>query len=390
MQIDPTGSRAGLEAARALPGGQLLADIGLALLDHGGGPGPVPLPSSVLEAASGREGQDATVQRFLGDRALAAVDVDAAIGHYEQALSLASSSTSMQITLAHTLLRRANSGRPPLGGQDTLQAMGLAEGARGDRRQWDGPSEEAAEVLQAARALRLDLAGAVAVARRPPAGEATEREARSSRLAVRAAAIALREQQIETVEELEREVSDPGDRAYLDAVRGEVEGLDPSERGRRWREAIERTEDDNLRMQAAYHLAELGQWPIPELDRLRDEGVLLDDVYQVLHARAQAANGETSRAVAQLRRVATRSAMAVQDLALVLESGGRVEDAIVACEDGARRFGDPGLRLLALDLLRRSDRPDDGRRRAVEMLARPGLPPSLRLGMRTGWSATRP
>ncbi len=382
MQVDLVGSRAVLEAARALPGGQLLADIGLALLDHGGGSGPVPLPPGVLEAASGAAGQDATIQRFLGDRALAADDITA-IGHYEQALSLAPSSTSMQITLANTLLRRANTAHSPIGGQDTLQATHLAEGARADRRRWNGASEEAARPLQAARALRLDLAGAVAVARRAPAGEATEREARSSRLAVRAAAIALRGDQIEIAEELEREVNRPGDQAHLNAVRADVEGLDPAERARRWREAIERDEDDDLRLQAAHHLAELGAWPIPELDRLRDEGVLREDVYEVLAARAEAANGETAAAIARLRRVAPHTAMAVQELALVLESAGKVEEAVAACEDAATRLGDPGLRLLALDLLRRSDRPDDARRRAVEMLARPGLPADLRLRIRT-------
>jgi len=383
--VNPDTAAAALVAARALPGGQVLADVGIALIEHGDSPGPAPIPGSVIDSSTETADlrADATVQRLLGDQRLAARDLSGAVAHYDQASLRAPSSSSLQITLARTLLMRVSTAAAPVRGLDLQRAQRLAEAARADRRRWNGPSEDAAEVLLSVRLLGQDVPGALAVALQAPEGEATEREATAEGLAARAARAAYRMDLGDVAEQLAARVPEASWRAsLLAAVRADTRHEDSEVRRSLWRVAVDAAADNEHRVLSCHSLADLGEWPIAALDRLHASGAIDEELHDLLHARAEAATGQHEQAIARLRRWEPTSPSAAEQLAVMLEEAGRVQHAVEVCDRAAMRFDEISARLLALDLLRRAGDDRAFLDRALRLLARTDLATDVRRHLR--------
>ncbi len=199
MSSDPQRARTSLMAVHDSDQGRALAAVGLAVLDHAGRPGPVPIPAELSRQAVADWEGNATARLFLGEQARRRQDLDEALEHYQAALDLCPGSATAQVHVhvAQVLLERLNTHALASRDSDLRLALRLAEEARADRRRWAGPSEVAAEVLLRARILLPDVDAALAAALPEPDGEATEREAVAPHLAAFAARIAYRDGRIE-------------------------------------------------------------------------------------------------------------------------------------------------------------------------------------------------
>ncbi|MEU8512972.1 DUF4365 domain-containing protein [Kitasatospora sp. NPDC048722] len=380
MVSDPQRARTSLEAVRESDEGRVLAAVGLAVLDHAGRPGPVPVPAELSpQTAAGWEG-NATARLFLGEQARRRQDLDEALEHYQAALDLCPGSATAQVHVAQVLLERLNTHASASRDADVRRAVRLAEEARADRRRWAGPSEVAAEVLLRARILLPDVDAALAVALPEPDGEATEREAVAPHLAALAARIAYRDGRIELGDTLtERSTTtSPVHGPELAALRVTATGAPVEEQVPVWQEALRAATTDELRFVAVQQLTDLGQWPVAELEELRAAGTVREDVYAVMAAKAHR-RGDSAGAARFLRPYLRSSVHAVLCLADITEADGNPEQAAAILQEGAARLSDPHLELAALDVLRRANDHQAARAQALRLLTRPSTPHQIRL-----------
>lgn len=375
---DPVRARDLFTAACGQPGGRLLGLLGLAGLDHGAQLSPVPIPEAVTAAAEEAD-QDPAVQRFLADQAQRAGDLGRALELHEKAFALAPDNPAQQLAVADMLLRQPSTRSAADLKRDLRRAAKLASAVRGAKRRWQGDSVPAARLLQSALILAGDTERAIRVATRQPDGEATEAEAASPSLAAPVAKIAYEQGRLELAEALATVVDQGDDQtasALLAAVREKAAGGDSQEQ--RWREALRHATDSGPQLVILDELAALGCWPLPELDKLKDEGQLRPGIYDVIHARALETQGETNAAQALLRRHLRTSSLAAERYVSLLAADEKFDEAITVCDQAANRFGDSRHLLQALDVLDKASRTDQLLARAADLLSRAGIPYSLR------------
>ncbi|CAM5280551.1 DUF4365 domain-containing protein (plasmid) [Streptomyces viridifaciens] len=373
-----------LRAARDLEGGQILADIGLAILAHRGRPGPAEVPQSLSAHNIDAWRTSPTARMFLGDQCAARNDYDGALTHYEAALSRSPGSSAAQILIARALLARLNTHLSPGRDQDLRRVLQLASDARAARRCWDGPSETAAEVLMQARLLQADVEAALAVALPAPDGEATPREAAAASLTALAARGAYLAGQLDTGDALAAAsaAASPLYTAQMAAFRAQASGAQAQELRRLWTTALDDAPSEDQRFIAIQYLAQAGQWPIPALEERRAAATIPPDVYAVLAAKAHTQLGDLPQAARTLRPLQHTSVLAVMELADILEQAGTPHEAATVLRQAADRFADLNLELKALDVLRRCGDDQALVQRALLLLARPGLPSTIRQRLR--------
>ncbi|MEU9343752.1 DUF4365 domain-containing protein [Streptomyces sp. NPDC048278] len=369
-----------LRAAREMDGGQILADIGLAVLAHQDKKGPVPIPAILAPRNIQAWGNSPTAHLFLGDQCAVRRDHDQALVHYEAALSHAPSSSTVQILIAKTLLARLSTHKSPGRDRDLRRALRLAEAARADRRRWDGPSEVAAEVLLQVRILQSDVDAALALALPGPDGEATDREASSARLTSLGARVAYQAGKLETGAGLAAAstAATPLYAAELAAAQADATDTADDERRRLWTQALTAAETDEQRFIAVQRLTQLGEWPILALENFRAAGLIAPDVYAVMAANAHKRRGDLAEAARQLRPHQHSSVLAATALADILEGDGKPHEAAAVLKEAAGRLSDLNLDLKSLDILLRADATEAAERQALLLLARPGLPRAMR------------
>ena len=270
----PDRARELLEGVRHEPAARALSAIGLAVLDHGSQPGPVPTPEEV-RADPDRSAREPSIQRFLGDQCLIRGDLDAAVDHYERVLGASAGHPATQIALAQALLTRAARGSSLVSTIDLRKAANLADAARAARRRWHANSTEAALVLFLTRLAAAEYDAAFRVALPAPYGEASPQEAASAELAARTASAVLAQRRWDLADQLVNVVEQSGTaalRSQIAAARAEALGEDRSEVQRLWRVALADAENDEQRTISMYHLAGTGYWPIAELDEVLARG----------------------------------------------------------------------------------------------------------------------
>ncbi|MGW0215624.1 DUF4365 domain-containing protein [Micromonospora chokoriensis] len=372
------------ERARALltrassAGARGLASIGIATLEHGERKGPISLPS-LPEGDQGRV--EPTILRFMAEQRTVAGDFDGAVELHEKALALSPDAPTQQIALAEALLRRP---RPKGGGsqlEDCHQAAALAASARSARRRWGSDSTRPAEILLQARAMAGDERSAIRVALQGPEGEATDAEARSPTLAFYAARLCYELGALDRGDRLARVVEASGQRELIThcaAVRAQASNAGKEVQAQRWQEALTSGATGPHRLVALQNLAQLGRWPIPDLEEMRDDGRLAEGVYDLLHAQALAASGQPDAALGLLRVARDGSVLVAEEYARQLAAAGRVDECVRACDHASLRFGDPRLSLYALEVLTNAERTDEVILRVNMLLGRADLPISLR------------
>jgi TPR-GreAB-C-PIN type conflict system protein len=290
------------------------------------------------------------------------------------------------LALAEALMRRRQPepGATHLG--DYRRAALLAKEARAARRRYRADSVPAATILLHALNLGGDERSAIRVAQPAPDGDATEAEAASPGLAFYAARLCYETGDIGAGDRFEATIARSSKAEWITqcaAVKASNCGASPAEQINRWQEFLATGAPDDQRLVALTQLADLGVWPLPDLERLRDTGFLTEGTYDTVHAQALAATDRQPEALALLRRASKASIVAAEFYARQLAGLGHVDDSVQVCDEAALRFGDPRPELLALDVLTHAGRTDDVITRVAELLSRDDLPSNLRHRVRT-------
>lgn len=251
------------------------------------------------------------------------------------------------------------------------------------RRCWAGPSAEAVALLLRKHLLTGAYTAMLDLATPEPDGQATQREATDSDVAYLGVQAALALGQREKAIEFAGRVTGTSIEAGLRALVADPD-LPRDEQILLWRKALKASMPTDLCIRGLYCLAVLGAWPLPELDELRETGVIDPITADILGARSDAARGNVPGAVARLRRHTSTVAGAVEILVEVLEDDEQYDLALQECARGTERFGESVLDAKRLNLLLRTERRDAAAEWAMQLLARPDLPPDRRLALRHG------
>ncbi|MFI5898045.1 DUF4365 domain-containing protein [Actinoplanes sp. NPDC051513] len=313
-------ARTYLEQARA-EGAVLLADVGLAALsmpgDHAA---QLEVPPSMREATDDELNAEPSVLNFLAEQRLRDADIDGAIAFVRRAVTGPEErNPDMRLRLAEMLRRRIQE-HAGFGGPDSIEARGHARAARDEYRRWSGPSENALAELLDLETLDGDLATVVNLALPAAAGgSATDREAAAPEIARRGAAAAQMSDRGDALAVFKQSLnSDP----YLDQLAAqelELRGGDLTQRRQAWLRAMRTADDDRSRAACILRLADLGVWPIPEAEDLRDRSITPEWTYQLAESVAQAAQGDPDGAIPSLRLMAQDRVIAAVRLIMVLQ-----------------------------------------------------------------------
>lgn len=318
----------------------------------------------VIAAASAQGPGDALVDAMH----INALDV---VGRVDEAITQATTSLTshpsrsfsggIALATARLLIRRAQESSERGGGiGDMERARELALQVRDARRQWRGPSWEAARVAAIAAGAAHDLRSVLQIALPFPDGDATEDEATDSELRIRAANAALALGKFDQARELASAIEEEAERLILEAECARAAGS-PTPRVRSALEkAVKVATSSHQRLRALLSLAELGVWPLEGLDTLADEDA---EGAELVLAEADASRGKVDAAIRRLRQLGSE-----RGLALLVETyveAERVDDAVEALRLGAERFGQARFRLRAARLLASLGRLDEARDEAA-------------------------
>lgn len=315
------------------------------------------ISAAVAEDAS--QVLDATKQYGEGDglvdlMRVRALDID---GRHDEALALAlrllndhpnrALTGGLALEAARLLLGRAQEVGPAVDSAgDAERARQLALEVRDLRRQWGGPSEEAAVVAAAAAGCTRDYETAIRLAVEPPDGEATERESRHQELIAVAANAALAVGLTDRARQLAERISDPTERLLIQADALTVDGSSAEEVTRLLEAALETAKSSEQRFRAYMGLAETGLWQPDDLDSLERED---PEAAETVRATAEILAGEVDRGTRRLRALGTLRATALMVNAYI--TAERIDEAVATLREAAGRFNRPEFHLQAATLL---------------------------------------
>ncbi len=224
-------------------------------------------PERIIDAASRHVGVDALVE-VMRARALSL------LGRVDEAANAAMNAVrdhpnrsmvgGLVLEAARQLLSRSEEegvGRSRL--QYADQARQLALEVRDWRRQWRGPSEDAAAMAAQAAAAARDFGAVVRLASPPPDGEATEREMNHQELIVMASNAAVIAGWSDQARTLAQRISSIAERRLVEARCADIDGA-AKESVRLLKEALQHSANDGQRARPTWLLR------VPASGHLRD------------------------------------------------------------------------------------------------------------------------
>lgn len=212
---------------------------------------------------------------------------------------------------------------------DLESALDHALRARDVRRQWLGPSGEAAALAVQARASLRDFRGAVRLAELPPLGEATVAEMECDELASWAVVAALTSGDTVAARRIASRIQDSTERLILDAECSSTEGRSEAAAAL-FHRAAESDLTSEQRMRVCAGLVDLGEWPVEGFDGLREAQPA---AAAMIEARALLHQGDRTAAIRLLRQF--DDVMTVMMLVDVYLEAGRRSDAVALLESRA-------------------------------------------------------
>jgi hypothetical protein len=346
---DRDAARGHLQRARD-QGQVFLADIGFAILAvPETGAAPPDVPESVSSASAGELDTEPYALRFLAEAAARSGDLNRAVRLAERAVASTSNEDSTaRLALARLVHRRALA--TDMSSSDLRRALGYAQAAVEERRRWDGPSTEALAFLLDIHIPRNMRAAVAAALPASEGGAARNAEAESPEIARRGAFAALATGDTTAYQFFMQKLPDGPYRRELLALENDTTDQPPPQRIAAWNALLEDSADDQMTGRCIAALAKLGQWP-PQADELRERSLLPPDAYDIVKAIYLARSGQLDIGLARLRQMAARSVLAAGELVQLLELDIGADAAIEEAERQVRKWANPELTLLLLDLL---------------------------------------
>jgi len=346
-------------------GAQLLADVGLSLLD-------VPLddaravevPQAMVDATDEELDSEPTVLNFLAEMAERRSDLSPAVEYRQRALRHSVDSSAMRLALARTLWHRAAAEGDP-SPRERRETLGQVQMALEDRRRWDGPAGEALGLLVDLHITSGNLADAIHAAL-PVSEGGTARQAEAATLPVArgGATASLHAGNDIAYRFFLSQLPDGAELHELHAMEQEKH-LSQPDRITAWQAVLTETNDDQLAVRCIVRLVHLGEWPA-QADNMRARNVLPDVIYNPLMAAYRARSQDLGLGLASLRELAQTSPQAALELVLALEEKVNADEAIAECERQNQRWRDLALGIGLIELLIRHG----GTARAAELVER--------------------
>jgi Domain of unknown function (DUF4365) len=346
---DRDAARGHLQRARD-QGQVFLADIGFAILAvPETGAAPPDVPESVSSASADELDTEPYALRFLAEAAARSGDLNRAVRLAERAAASTSNEDSTaRLALARLVHRRALA--TDMSSFDLRRALGYAQTAVEERRRWDGPSTEALAFLLDIHIPRNMRAAVAAALPASEGGTARNAEAESPEIARRGAFAALATGDTTAYEFFMQKLPDGPYRRELLALENDTTDQPAPQRIAAWNALLEDSADDQMTGRCIAALAKLGQWP-PQADELRERSLLPPDAYDIVKAIYLARSGQLDIGLARLRQMTARSVLAAGELVQLLELDIGADAAIEEAERQVRKWANPELTLLLLDLL---------------------------------------
>ena len=341
-------------------GEELLSAVGLSMIDV-----PVddaramPIPDVIASAHPDQIDTQPTVLNFLAEMSVRNHDTPKAVEYREKAVTAtAESAGNMHLALASTLWRQVRE----VGDRNTStrrRAIALVQETIEARRQWNGPSDEALELLldifntagmftQTINAALPDTQGGTALAH-----EATHGVARRGALAAQA----LRHTAVTAY--FKDILGATPERRELEALELDVQPASREERIQRWSELLMDAPDDQMRSRIVARLVRLGVWP-QTVDEMENRSVLPSmqaDTFRAIY-QANDPSQDQQLGVSKLRDLARKSSLAALELVEHLEATADPPQAISASEEFTRQWGDTLLAEQLVGLHWRLGNPD--------------------------------
>lgn len=323
--------------------------------------------SRVIEAAETYGGDDPLVELLRGRALLMLKRTADALAVYEAALEDYPANTAAALGVAQALFARCTMDESDSVVRDLERARELALQARDLRRGWRGNSAEAAAVAAEVALYSGDLDGVLRVTFSPPEGEAWEAEAEHAEVLSHASRAVLLKGDTQRALELAEKISDEVESqlALADSFRHIPASGDLAQKA--YEKALEAATEDRQRVRAYFGLAKLGKWPIEGVERLAEHDPELPDL---IAAEADLAQGDTAAAIKRYRTW-KQSPRALEGLVNIYLNTDQVEEAVEALRNGARRHGNPELRVRAARVLasvKRYEDADSEAKRAMDAL----------------------
>lgn len=330
-------------ARRATVGPHPFVDvIGAAIEASAGGD-----PAAVIEAAEAHTEDDVLVEMMEGLALSTMGRREDALAIFESALENHPANTAAAVEVVRLLLARylADESENPVA--DLERARELALQVRDLRRGWRGDSAEAAMLAAQAASFGGYLKGVLRISLPPPEGEATETEAASNEVRAQAAYAALHAGDAQRGLELAERISDLIERDLVQAACfKEMPGSEDLAMDA-YRRALDAAAGSHKRIRAYFGLAELGEWPLPDLDEVAEQN---PETYDLIIAEAELAQGDVEAAIRRYRKW-RGSSRALEALVTTYREHDRADEAVEALRDGAARHHNPELRLRAARVL---------------------------------------
>ena len=363
---------------------RLLREVGLAGLDRDlTDLNPLPLPLAVAAATEAELEAEPTAAMFVVDQLVRASELDEPIRRTKRIAERYPGAPRVRVALAEQLGRRLGLTGGKGGGADFRDSERAAESALRDIRRWDGPSERALSFLLALYLTNGHASKAVAAASPEPYGTATAREAANPEIALQGGTAALVSGNAEALARFDQALEGDPNQLVLAVQRLEVTG-ETDKLPAALIAAFAAARDDHERSRLIGRMASLGSWPIPEVEDMRDRGVLPDVLYRILEVLAEAACNPDA-ALPKLRSLAAENPFAATRLLVLIEErSGPSAAADEAWRQHARWLNEEGISVLLADQLRRAGRNNEAAQLIHDLIVRPALPQDARIRMR-GW-----
>ncbi|WP_439658207.1 DUF4365 domain-containing protein [Lentzea sp. HUAS TT2] len=380
LEIDVVRARELFDRASRQPSSELLGSLGLQILKAD----PLSAAELVLPPELTRRVEaardDLAMVSFRAQQAVKAGRINEGVALWEQALQLAPENSTAMQKFAYVLALR--SGSSEANADDLTRARNHAEKALDQLHAWDGPTEEALDLLMQIYGLTAEFDRILNRSTTLPIGTARADEAARPKIARHAARAAAMLGRPELLPELLDKIPSGVERDLVAAECDLHNTGSAEERVELFRRILASTGDDepDRMVESVRRLSTFGIDETARIRHLVDLGWLQSSVVDLIRVVARA-YADPDNGISALRALSDDNAAAVEPLIYLLLREGRQEEAQAVCARAAERLRNSTFLVMRAEILSDLGRWGEVEATAHEALGDTGLSQTLAKSM---------